>query len=68
MGAMFPMPRILWNMSEDGLVYEWTARINKKKVPQNATIVATVVAGMYESLFFNSVSSLELVKNLRSNF
>ena len=46
-GAMFPMPRILYNMAEDGLVYEWTARIHKKtKVPVNATIVATVVAGV----------------------
>lgn len=51
-GAMFPMPRILYNMAEDGLVYEWTARIHKKtKVPMNATIVATVTAGILAAIF-----------------
>lgn len=51
-GAMFPMPRILYNMAEDGLVYEWTSRIHKKtKVPVNATIVATVVAGILAAIF-----------------
>lgn len=55
-GAMFPMPRILYNMAEDGLVYEWTSRIHKKtKVPVNATIVATVVAGILAAIFNLSV-------------
>ena len=42
------MPRILYNMAEDGLVYEWAARVDPKtKIPKNATIIATVVAGKY---------------------
>lgn len=51
-GGMIPMPRILYNMAEDGLVYEWAARVDPKtKIPKNATIIATLVAALLAAIF-----------------
>merc|ERR1711881_370513 len=51
-GGMFPMPRILYSMADDGLVYAWAAKVNPKtKVPQNATILCSIVAAILAALF-----------------
>ena len=45
------MPRILWNMAQDGLVFNWCAKVSKKsKTPINATIIAIVVAASLAGL------------------
>ena len=55
-GAMFPMPRILWSMADDGLMYEFIARINKKtQLPVNATIICSAVAAILAAVFDLSV-------------
>ena len=47
MGAMFPMPRILWSMAEDGLMFKFLAQVNKKtKIPVNSTIICSIVAAV----------------------
>ena len=45
-GALFPLPRIIFAMAEDGLLFKALAHINHKTLtPTLATIVAGVLAG-----------------------
>ncbi|KAF7668215.1 hypothetical protein LDENG_00026160 [Lucifuga dentata] len=46
LGSMFPMPRVIWAMAEDGLLFKCLAKINPRtKTPLTATITASIVAG-----------------------
>jgi len=59
LGVLFPSTRIVYNMADDGLVYRWMGRVNKKtQVPIAATMVCTFVGGLL-CLFFNPSSLLD---------
>ncbi|MCJ8740211.1 hypothetical protein PDJAM_G00056240 [Pangasius djambal] len=46
LGSMFPMPRVIWAMAEDGLLFKFLAKINdKSKTPVMATLTSGIVAG-----------------------
>ncbi|KAB5543581.1 hypothetical protein PHYPO_G00080890 [Pangasianodon hypophthalmus] len=45
-GTMFPTPRVLWAMADDGLIFKYMAEINPKtKTPLRATLTSGFLAG-----------------------
>lgn len=43
LGGMYPLPRILYSIANDKLIYSWLSKINRKlKLPVRATIVGSI--------------------------
>ena len=46
LGAMFPLPRVIYAISSDGLLFKFLAAVNKRfKTPLIATGISGVFAG-----------------------
>lgn len=51
MCAVFPLPRIVYAIADDGLLFPWLAEINQWATPGNATIATGLFAGLMAALF-----------------
>lgn len=52
MGAMFPLPRIVYAMSNDGLIFEWMGRIHPRfKTPLLGTLFVGTLTGLLAAIF-----------------
>lgn len=52
LGAMFPLPRVLYAMAKDGLVFKFLAKTHEKyKTPMIATFISGVLAGCMAMMF-----------------
>ena len=48
LGAMFPLPRIIYAMASDGILFRWLSTVSEKLM---TPLHATAVAGMTTSTF-----------------
>ncbi|CAL7941628.1 unnamed protein product [Xylocopa violacea] len=52
LGALFPLPRIIYAMASDGLIFEWMGKVNSRfHTPLMGTFSAGILTGVLAAIF-----------------
>ncbi|XP_014476015.1 PREDICTED: cationic amino acid transporter 2-like isoform X1 [Dinoponera quadriceps] len=52
LGAMFPLPRVIYAMASDGLIFAWMGKINSRfQTPLLGTLIAGLLTGILATIF-----------------